>query len=221
MKKWSQDELKSLPVENGFRLRGHMMTRLETFTDAAFAFAITMLVISVGKIPGNLNELIYALKSTPAFLIAFIMIMLFWSNHREWSRNYGLDSFLSRFITFILIFIILIYIYPLRLLASSIMSFFSNGFFPSEFIISEISDIPILFIIYGIGFMIISTLFSILFYLGLKAVCATTGLIAIIIAASTSVYIGILSGWIYSTLPLSVYITSYLIYKKSGSSYKE
>jgi hypothetical protein len=37
-------DLDGLPHLNGFRLRGMQMTRLETFIDAAFAFAITMLV---------------------------------------------------------------------------------------------------------------------------------------------------------------------------------
>ena len=32
------------PVEHGFRMRGLQMTRVETFTDAAFAFAVTLLV---------------------------------------------------------------------------------------------------------------------------------------------------------------------------------
>lgn len=41
------DKLDDLPVKNGFRLRGMDMTRTETFTDAAFAFALTLLVVSV------------------------------------------------------------------------------------------------------------------------------------------------------------------------------
>ena len=118
MKKWTKDVLNTLPLKDGFRLRGYLMTRLETLTDAAFAFAITMLVISIGKIPGNLNELIAALKTTPALVLAFAMIFLFWSNHRIWSRQFELDTFFSRFITFGLIFILLVYIYPLRLLVS-------------------------------------------------------------------------------------------------------
>ena len=85
MKKWTENKLNELPVENGSRLRGFRMTRLETITDAAFAFAITMLVISIGKIPGDLNKLIIALETTPALILSFSMIFLFWSNHRTWS----------------------------------------------------------------------------------------------------------------------------------------
>ena len=46
-------DLDSLPRLHGFRLRGMQMTRLETFMDAAFAFAISMLVIAAQQIPDN------------------------------------------------------------------------------------------------------------------------------------------------------------------------
>ena len=44
-------DLDTLPRLRGFRLRGIEMTRLETFIDAAFAFAISMLVIASQQIP--------------------------------------------------------------------------------------------------------------------------------------------------------------------------
>ena len=40
-------DLSRLPVHHGFRLRGEAVTRLETFVDAAFAFAVTLLVMAV------------------------------------------------------------------------------------------------------------------------------------------------------------------------------
>lgn len=64
---WSEEELEKLPKKQGFRLRGLEMTRLETFIDAAFAFAITILVISIGELPKNYGELVNALKDAPAF----------------------------------------------------------------------------------------------------------------------------------------------------------
>lgn len=59
---WTAEALATLPVKNGFRLRGESMTRLEVFSDTAFAFAMTMLVVSVGAIPHNYSELILAHK---------------------------------------------------------------------------------------------------------------------------------------------------------------
>src|SRR4029077_18070791 len=47
-------DLDAMPRLGGFPLRGIAMTRLETFTDAAFAFAITMLVIATQQIPDDI-----------------------------------------------------------------------------------------------------------------------------------------------------------------------
>ena len=54
-------DLDALPRLRGFRLRGMQMTRLETFIDAAFAFAITMLVIATQQIPDDIETLLAAL----------------------------------------------------------------------------------------------------------------------------------------------------------------
>lgn len=64
---WTDAELAGLPVKNHVRQRGLQMTRLETFIDAAFAFTVTLLVISSDGIPGSYDELVHALKVAPAF----------------------------------------------------------------------------------------------------------------------------------------------------------
>ena len=56
-------DLNALPRLGGFRLRGVAMTRLETFVDAAFAFAITMLVIATQQIPDDIETLLAAFKN--------------------------------------------------------------------------------------------------------------------------------------------------------------
>jgi hypothetical protein len=53
-------DLDSLPRLGGFRLRGMEMTRLETFIDAAFAFAISMMVIAPQQVPDNIDALLSA-----------------------------------------------------------------------------------------------------------------------------------------------------------------
>ena len=87
-------KLNQLPTKNGFRLRGMAMTRIETFTDAAFAFALTLLVISL-DFPNSYDGLISALQGVPAFALSAIMLMLFWSGHHIWSQRYGLDDALT------------------------------------------------------------------------------------------------------------------------------
>jgi uncharacterized membrane protein len=52
------------------------MTRLETFTDAAFAFAVTLLAVSIDEIPNDYESLLLALKGTPAFAASFALLLL-------------------------------------------------------------------------------------------------------------------------------------------------
>ena len=68
-------ELDALPRLAGFRLRGLSMTRLETFIDAAFAFAITMLVIATQQIPDDIETLLAAFKNVPAFVASIIVLI--------------------------------------------------------------------------------------------------------------------------------------------------
>ena len=132
---FTDEEVVKMPQQNGFRLRGMEMTRLETFMDAAFAFATTMLVISGGEIPKNYPELILALKDIPSFIASFLIIMLFWAGHRTWSRRYGLEDRNTILISISLIFVLLVYIYPLRLMFSALFNFISGGWFPARFIL--------------------------------------------------------------------------------------
>jgi len=83
-------DLDTLPRLRGFRLRGMEMTRLETFIDAAFAFAISMLVIAPQQIPDNIEALLGAFKNVPAFVASIIVLGIFWRGHWLWSRRYGL-----------------------------------------------------------------------------------------------------------------------------------
>src|SRR5947209_10100831 len=105
-------DLDALPRLHGFRLRGIEMTRLETFIDAAFAFAISMLVIAAQQVPDNIDALLEAFKNVPAFVASVVVIGIFWRGHWLWSRRYGLEDGTSIFLSWTLLVTVLIYIYP-------------------------------------------------------------------------------------------------------------
>ena len=107
-------DLDSLPRLAGFRLRGIAMTRLETFIDAAFAFAITMLVIATQQIPDDIETLLAAFKNVSAFVASIVVLGIFCRGHWLWSRRYGLEDGVSILISWAMIVTILIYIYPLK-----------------------------------------------------------------------------------------------------------
>jgi uncharacterized membrane protein len=120
-------ELDALPRLGGFRLRGLEMTRLETFIDAAFAFAITMLVIAAQQIPDDIETLLAAFKNVPAFVASVIVLGIFWRGHWLWSRRYGLEDGISILISWAMIVTILIYMYPLKAIFSSMWFLLSSG----------------------------------------------------------------------------------------------
>jgi uncharacterized membrane protein len=53
-------------VEKHFRWRGGEITRLEGFSDAVFAFALTLLVVSL-EVPHTFDELLDTIRGFPAF----------------------------------------------------------------------------------------------------------------------------------------------------------
>lgn len=145
--------LDSLRVKNGFRLRGSEMTRIETFTDAAFAFAVTLLVISVGSVPESHADLIGALKAIPAFAISFALLMMFWSAHWTWSRRYGLDDTPTTLLSAALVFVVLCYVYPLKYLVSLFLNWMSGGMLATGASLDSVEQLYEIFAIYGVGFV--------------------------------------------------------------------
>lgn len=150
-------------TKDGFVLRGADMTRLETFTDAAFAFAVTLLVVGgADSIPTNFDQMIAAMKQIPAFAACFANIMFFWYAHHIWSRRFGLEDGVSTVLSLLLVFVILIYVYPLKAIYSGAIEFFSGGYFASYFSLRSVQDLRVMFVIFGVGYAAVSGLIVLL-----------------------------------------------------------
>jgi len=159
VRKLSQDFVDHCPEERGFRLRGLQTTRIETFVDAAFAFAVTMLVISFDEIPANFDEMVTALKSTPAFIAAVAQLMWIWHAHNTWSRRFGLEDTMTVFLSSSLVIVVLVYVYPLRILAQGAFSWLTNQWLPAPFDINAWYELRFMFVILGIGFVALCLIF--------------------------------------------------------------
>src|SRR4029077_16025279 len=99
----------------GFRLRGQEITRLESFSDAVFAFALTLLVVSL-DVPKTFADLVTTMRGFPAFALCFLLLALIWNGHYRYCRSYGLDDGTARFLTCVMLFLVLFYVYPLKFL---------------------------------------------------------------------------------------------------------
>ena len=143
--------------------RGRSMTRLETFTDAAFAFAVTLLAISIDEIPKSYEGLIEALKGTPAFAAGFALLLLYWRAHQNWSQRYGLEDLPSVLLTFSLVLVIMVYVYPLKIMFGAAFHGISDGWLPSSFELESYDQFRVLISIFGIGFFALSGLIAALY----------------------------------------------------------
>src|SRR5258708_14632114 len=150
-------ELDSLPRLSGFRLRGIQMTRLETFIDAAFAFAISMLVIAAQQIPDNIQALLAAFRNVPTFVCSIAVLSIFWRGHWVWSRRYGLEDGASILISWTMIVTILIFIYPLKAIFGSMWYLLSDGRVGQRLRLHTTeSPAPTILAIYALGTIAIS-----------------------------------------------------------------
>src|SRR5438034_10751790 len=150
-------DLDALPRLHGFRLRGIEMTRLETFIDAAFAFAISMLVIAAQQIPDNIVVLLAAFKNVPTFICSIAVLGIFWRGHWLWSRRYGLEDSASILISWVMIVTILIFIYPLKAIFGAMWYLLSSGQVGQRFSLHTTeSQARTIFAIYALGLIAIS-----------------------------------------------------------------
>jgi len=149
----NEHSLRELPVKNGFRLRGMDMTRTETFTDAAFAFALTLLVVSIDSIPSTYEELLFAVQGVPAFGLSCALLFLFWHGHWNWSRRYGLEDFPTMVLSFFLVFVMLCYIYPMKYVTSIFVAWVTDQRLEVGANINSMDELFGIFTIYSTGFV--------------------------------------------------------------------
>src|SRR5690349_11550512 len=102
-------------IEKYFRWRGTHVSRLEGFTDAVFAFAVTLLVVAL-EVPHTYEGLLEVVRGFPAFVICFALLMTFWNGHFRYQRRYGLEDVFTRIITMAILVLVLFSVYPLKYL---------------------------------------------------------------------------------------------------------
>jgi uncharacterized membrane protein len=153
-----------VPPEKHFRWRGGEITRLEGFTDAVFAFAVTLLVVSL-EVPKTYGELMAAMKGFVPFAFCFMVLVQIWRLHYFYSRRFGLQTPYAVALNSILLFVVLFYVYPLKFLFTLSMGFMSGGFLATDRGIFQISvpQVTTLEVIYGLGFTAVFTVFALLY----------------------------------------------------------
>jgi len=132
------------------------VSRVESFSDAVFAFAITLLVVSL-EVPKSFDELTLAMRGFLTFAVCFALLFQVWWRHYKFFRTYDLEDSYIVTLTAMLLFVVLFYVYPLKFLWSVVLAPI-EGHRVGDAIITN-AQVPALFGIYGAG---VIAVFSIL-----------------------------------------------------------
>jgi len=143
-------------------LRKHKITRLEEFSDAVFGFALTLLVITA-NVPRSYPELIMLLQGIPSFACCFALLVWIWSEHDRFFERYGVQDGRTTLINSALLFVVLLYIYPLKFMFDSFMMQFGLVASPDlkRMTLEELARASA---IYGFGFFVLMSLFALLYH---------------------------------------------------------
>jgi uncharacterized membrane protein len=138
-------------TEPHFHWRGHEVTRLEGFTDAVFAFAVTLLIVAL-EVPHTFDGLLDVLRGFPAFVICFAILMVFWNAHYKFFRRYGLQNMFSRVFTMAIIVLVLFFVYPLKFLFTALTVMVFGLHMHNAPTLAGHHEVSQLYVIYGLGF---------------------------------------------------------------------
>ncbi len=138
--------------EDGFLDRGQVVTRHQSFLDASFAFTVTVLVIAGADVPNSIPKLLNALKAVPTFAASFLMVIVFWAGHDTWTRRYGLDDGRARGLGLLLVFLVLVYVYPLKMLFGAFFAWISSGALPTAFSVETVRELRAIYYAYALAF---------------------------------------------------------------------
>jgi hypothetical protein len=143
--------------------RRHDISRLEAFSDAAFAFALTLLVVSL-DVPSSYGELILLMKGFFSFACCFALLVWVWYEHNLFFRRYGLQDPLTVALNGSLLFVVLFYVYPLKFMFDSMFAQMIPGAYPDlqRMSLAQLSSASV---IYGLGFVLLFVMFALLYVL--------------------------------------------------------
>ena len=138
-----------------FRLRGKEPGRLENFSDAVFALAITLLLISTSP-PSNFEQIRRFAFDLIPFAMCITLIILIWYEHYQFFARYGLRSGRVVALNTLFLVIVLFYVYPLKFLTKLslflvALAFDIDWLWDTLRSMIKAEDMPDLMIIYGIG----------------------------------------------------------------------
>jgi uncharacterized membrane protein len=141
--------------------RTHAISRLEAFSDAVFAFALTLLVVSL-QVPKSYDELMNLMRGFPSFACCFGVLLWIWYEHNLFFRRYGLQDPYTVVLNGALLFVVMFYVYPLKFMFDSGFGQFRplTGQGANPLTLEQLAHAST---IYGLGFVALFVMFALLY----------------------------------------------------------
>jgi len=160
-------------VEDGFNPRGKEPGRLENFSDAVFALAITLLLISTSP-PTNFTQIKRFVYDLLPFMLCIAAIVAIWTQHFIFFYRYGIRNSKIIFLNTLFLVIVLFYVYPLKFLTRLVLVPFAQ-ITGNRSLLQELTstinwstDMGDLMIIYGVGYGCIFLILALMYRYALK-----------------------------------------------------
>jgi len=142
------------------RERPHEISRLEAFSDAVFAFSLTLLVVSL-EVPRSYGELMDIMGGFLSFACCFALLVWIWHEHNTFFRRYGLQDGVTVALNGALLFVVLFYVYPLKFMFDSMFArFMPHAHSPERMELWQLSNAAA---VYAIGFVALFVMFVLLY----------------------------------------------------------
>jgi len=143
-------------------IRNREISRLEAFTDAVFAFAATLLVVSL-EVPQDFDALVSQLYGFVAFAVTFGALVAIWTIHNAYFRRYSINDGWITLLNSVLLFVVLFYVFPLKFLADS---FFGSllGIHATGTTLNSEDDLARLFVLYSLGFCAVFCVIALMYW---------------------------------------------------------
>ncbi len=155
---------KKLGAREGFRWRGVEISRIEGLSDAVFAFAVTLLIVST-EVPKTYNDLVIKLRDFVPFAACFVQLMAVWYLHYQFYRRYNLQDMKSMVLTMVLLFVVLFYTYPLKFVFVSLWMTIIEPKSPATLaLFTSYDQISQMFTIYAIGYIAVFSVFGFMYH---------------------------------------------------------
>jgi uncharacterized membrane protein len=152
--------------DHGFRWRGKDISRIEGLSDAVFAFAVTLLVVSL-EAPKTFAELEHLMHGFVSFGVCFLLLLLIWHTQYIFFRRYALDDMRTFVLNAALLFVVAFYVYPLKFLftvfANGITGYVELDAAGKAIVPMQWSDWRPLMLIYSTGFVAVYAIFALLY----------------------------------------------------------